>query len=130
LATQDSLAYGEDRSSSDRGLLKDFPEMSIARHIFAVALGASLLSGCARSGFPDVTSSISQAALNAPWPEFLPADVILSGDIVDFERSLAEIRSLEGRANALRRRAKLLRGPVVTIQERLRLQQAVNTGTR
>jgi hypothetical protein len=104
--------------------------MSIARHIFAVALGASLISGCARSGFPDVTSSISPEALNAPWPEFLPVDVILAGDTVDFERSLAEIRALEGRVSALRRRAKLLSGPVVTIQERLRLQQAVNSDTR
>ncbi|NOX74846.1 MAG: hypothetical protein GXP03_14925, partial [Alphaproteobacteria bacterium] len=60
-------------------------------------------------------------------PKFLPVDVILSGDIGDFERSLAEIRAFEGRVSALRRRAKMLRGPVVTIQERLRLQQAVNT---
>lgn len=100
--------------------------MSLLRHIFALSVGAALISGCAGSGFPEGTASFSPQTRNAPWPGFLPIDAILSDDLIDFERSLAETRNLEARARHLRWRARLLKGPVLEIQERLRMQQAVD----
>ena len=88
-------------------------------------MAATLLTGCGNSGIPDVSTSFSQSTLNAPWPGFLPIDSVLSGNLVDFERSQAEIQHLQARAQRLRRRAKLLRGPVLKIQERLQMQAAV-----
>ncbi len=99
--------------------------MSMIRHIFVFGFCAVLLLGCTQQRFPDVTSSFSEETLNAPWPGFLPVNTIISNDLVDFDRSMAEIRTLEIRAANLRRRARLLKGPVLAIQERLRMQQAV-----
>ena len=99
--------------------------MGNARHFLSVVLCLVLFSGCAGSGWPEVTSSFSQDNRNSPWPGFLPVDTILAGDLVDFEQAQNETNALRARAFQLRKKARMLRGPVLKIQERLKMQQAV-----
>lgn len=96
------------------------------RPIAGLFVVASILMGCASSGLPDIQLRHTVDSRNTPWPEFLPIEMILSADIADFDRSLAEIENLQWRANQLRKRAKLLKRPVVEAYERIRLQQAID----
>jgi hypothetical protein len=117
------LGYGHLRPGAAKSLFT----MSIIRHLAGVCVAATLISGCANNGIPDVASSFSHDTLNSPWPGFLPVDEILSGNLVDFEASRIEVQNLQARLQRLRRRARLLRGPVLKIQERLQMQAAVST---
>ena len=76
-------------------------------------------------GFPKIESSFTVESRNAPWPGFLPVDTILAVDPADFERSQADIRNLQARAYRLKARARVLKGPVLAAQERLRIQQGI-----
>jgi len=101
--------------------------MSIIRPIAGLFLFASVLSGCAISGFPNIKSRYSSAAQNAEWPSFLPIETILKqGTISSLDQGPAGLSSLQSRVSGLKKRAKLLRRPVVQGYERVRLLQAVS----
>jgi hypothetical protein len=102
--------------------------MSIPRHIAVIFSAALLLSGCAASTFPDLPQSFSPGADDASWPGFLPLEAVLGNDAVDFEQSASETRAVLARANSLRRRAVLLKRPVVDAAELLRLREAAQKG--
>lgn len=99
--------------------------MSIKRHIAAVLSGAVLLSGCAASRIPAATTSVAPELRNAPWPGFLPVDMILANNPVSTSGILPENRSLQARAIRLRQRARLLEGPLITAKERRKMEQAI-----
>lgn len=101
--------------------------MSIMRHIAVVTVLAAILSGCsADTRLPKIASNYSADSRDAPWPDFLPVEDVLTISDADVAHSVAEIRALKARAWRLRRRAWLLRGPVVDAQERIRLENAAN----
>lgn len=94
--------------------------MISARTIALGGLVAAFLSACAATmGVPEIESNFAPQTRNADWPGFLPIDVILSDDPVDFARYEREVRHLQARAAALRSRARLLKAPVPEAQERL-----------
>lgn len=91
----------------------------------AASLLALLLTGCgAGKDLPASLKATSNVSRNTPWPGFLPIDMILGDIPVDVAQSEAAARALYGRALRLKQRARILRGPVIEAQEKLKLQQA------
>lgn len=100
--------------------------MFTARNIVSLLLFALILPGCEReAGFPDVAGSISAEGQSRPWPGFLPLAAVLGDEPVDISKSTAEIRTLEYRISNLQRRAIILKAPLIDVQHRLRMQQAL-----
>jgi len=87
---------------------------------FALCCCALLLTGCAGIGFPDVPSAVSVDSRDAPWQEFLPIDLVLAENPADFDAAISDIRRVQGRVAALKRRAQLLRAPVPDAQDAIR----------
>ncbi|GEM_PF-1749247 len=102
--------------------------MSIFRHFTALGCCAALLAGCGAARIPPyvLPSAVSQD--DTQWPDFLPVDQLLSGSPADFSRTRQELALLEGRLGALRRRAVLLRTPVIAAPERALLIKAGQRG--
>ncbi len=84
--------------------------------IIALALA---LSGCAT--FPDLDSTIDEAARNAPFPTLINIDQ-LRGTVPS---SQPEPLSLDARLANLEARADRLRGPVVDAQTQARMEDGV-----
>lgn len=94
--------------------------MTLVRSIASCCVTALFLGGCASA--PEFRAATTSAeALNAPWPGFLPVEQILASGPVRTGAASNEILSLEARANRLRRRAQLLRQPVLDAYDRLSL---------
>ncbi len=93
-------------------------------HLIALVL----IAACTQ--FPDLDSRTTRAAADAPYPDLVPIDALLSG-LPPPERGERIARGLAGRAAALRARAAVLRGrPVIDARTRQRLQAAIARHTR
>ena len=100
--------------------------MLSARDIAVISCLALSLTGCERSmGTPDLASTVSVESRDAPWPTFLPLEMILADDPVDIDRATAEILGLQHRVLKLRQRARMMHGPIIEAQQKLMMQQAV-----
>ncbi len=99
--------------------------MSTRRNIAALIWGAVFLTGCASAELPDIRTGPVAGTDSKTWLAFLPIDQILGSDPADLALSQAQDRALLARAARLRARARLLKGPVVSLQERLRLLTAL-----
>lgn len=99
--------------------------MSNYRIIAAMGLIALVASGCGTAHVPDVSSSFSAETRNAAWPTFLPIQTVLSGDLTDISKADQDVQTMVRRMQRLKRRARILRAPVVDAQEKLRLEKAV-----
>lgn len=84
---------------------------------------AAALAGCTQ--FPELDETITPAAEAADYPELVPLGPLL--DAVDAAQvdAPATETELTTRADALRARADQLRGPIVSPQERARLEETV-----
>ncbi|MFT4784303.1 MAG: hypothetical protein ACI9IV_002047 [Paracoccaceae bacterium] len=71
-------------------------------------LCAVTVSGCA--GFPEVEASTSEAARSAPYPAIADIDKLLATGPEDISSADAAL-SVQGRADALRRKAAALTAP-------------------
>jgi len=93
-------------------------------HIAALGCCAILLGGCGTRDLSNIAPTYVSESQNAPWPGFLPVDMVLTGDSMDFARAIAETRAIEGRIRTLKLRARQLRTPIIAAAERRRMTAA------
>jgi len=93
-------------------------------HIAALGCCAILLAGCGTRELSNIAPAYASESRNAPWPGFLPVDMVLTGDTGDFTRAIAETRAIEGRIHSLKLRAHQLRTPIIAPAERRRMTAA------
>ncbi len=73
---------------------------------------------------PDGVIPYSPQTGPAQWQSFLPIETILAADLDAFEKSRIDIAVMRARTLALRRRADILRNPVLDDEEKRRLLKA------
>jgi len=102
--------------------------MSFCRNIAVTVCCSVLISGCGGNVLPDIAPNFAAESRNLPWPEFLPIDDILVVDANsnDLGRIKSDNFAIAARVSNLRRRAILLRAPVVSSTDRLRMLAAID----
>ena len=92
----------------------------------ALVVAAICLSGCSiESALPDLDYQVSDRAAAADWPKLVELDAFNRILVSDRDISAEEgIEPLQDRAEALRRRAEGLDGPVLPADDRQRLIDA------
>ena len=94
------------------------------RAIALLCLSIAPLTGC--SDFPELRSSDSEFVKAADYPTLQPLGPLRADD--EDDQKLSGETGLDSRANALRNRARRLRGDVIDQNTRKRLDQGVVEG--